>query len=52
MGHMFCHSPDSWRELWEGMFPQGSIKVGVEFAERASDDGEDKGRMTWSVTRI
>ncbi|KAJ7842412.1 hypothetical protein B0H13DRAFT_140096 [Mycena leptocephala] len=49
---MFCHSPDSWRELWEGMFPQGSIKVEVEFAERASDDGEDKGRMTWSVTRI
>ncbi|KAJ7020884.1 hypothetical protein C8F04DRAFT_1142489 [Mycena alexandri] len=50
--HVFCHSPDSWRALWEGVFPQGTIKVEVELAEIASDDGEDWGRMTWSVVKI
>jgi len=49
---MFCHSPESWRELWEGVFPEGTIKVQVEFAERTSDDGKERSWLTWCVTRI
>lgn len=29
-GHMFCHSPESWRELWDGqVFEKGKVKVDV-----------------------
>lgn len=24
---MFCHSPDSWKELWEGIFGEGKVEV-------------------------
>ena len=27
-GPLFCHSPDSWKELWDGViFKQGTVKV-------------------------
>ncbi|KAJ6550312.1 hypothetical protein B0H19DRAFT_1298862 [Mycena capillaripes] len=48
---MFCHSPESWREMWEGLFPDGNVKVDAEL-ERRVIDGPDGGVLTWSVTRI
>ncbi|KAJ6550326.1 hypothetical protein B0H19DRAFT_1237244 [Mycena capillaripes] len=48
---MFCHSPESWREMWEGLFPDGNVKVEAELERRVSDD-PDGGLLTWSVTRI
>ena len=28
--HMFCHSPESWRELWDGqVFAKGKVRVDV-----------------------
>ncbi|KAJ7740918.1 hypothetical protein DFH07DRAFT_870196 [Mycena maculata] len=34
---MFCHSPGSWRELWEAVFPEGNIKVDANLERRAHD---------------
>ncbi|KAJ7077387.1 hypothetical protein B0H15DRAFT_924963 [Mycena belliarum] len=51
-GHsMFCHSPQSWREMWETVFPKGSIEVEAEIHRRASDT-PDAGVLVWSVTRV
>lgn len=49
---MFLHSPESWRELWEGVFPRGTIKVEAELEESTWVDGYDRGWLTWSVSRI
>lgn len=27
---MFCHSPQTWREMWEKVFPKGTIEVYAE----------------------
>jgi len=48
----FLHSPESWRELWEGVFPRGTIKVEAELEESTWADGQDRGWLTWSVSRI
>ncbi|KZT74813.1 hypothetical protein DAEQUDRAFT_742273 [Daedalea quercina L-15889] len=65
--YMFCHSPDSWKELWDGtVFQKGKVEVkaslltpdellGREAAERG---GLTSGRsvaqnlLVWSVTRL
>ena len=56
---MFCHSPESWKELWVGqVFEQGMVEVEVllkhidrtdfaTFAETA-----DNFILAWSVTRV
>ena len=48
---VFCHSPESWKELWDGIvFEKGtiSVEVGVKLV-----DGVDKlVWMSWSVTRL
>jgi hypothetical protein len=53
---MFCHSPESWRELWEGVFGKDQVKVEVELVSRdASYVPGVSGQwslLTWSVTRI
>ena len=48
----FIHSPDSWKELWDGgVFEKGTVRVEAELfplnrgAERAQ-------WMQWSVTRL
>ncbi|KAI0358976.1 hypothetical protein OH77DRAFT_1420491 [Trametes cingulata] len=59
---MFCHSPESWRELWDGeVFKKGTVKVEAILQER---DGRDLEGMPgfipgtkiylliWSVTRL
>ena len=48
---VFCHSPESWKELWDGIvFEKGtvSVEVGVKLV-----DGVDKlVWMSWSITRL
>ncbi|TFY75585.1 hypothetical protein EWM64_g8429 [Hericium alpestre] len=59
-GHfMFCHSPESWTELWDGtVFEKGTVKVEAEIMVV---DREDMKRvwpkatyywLNWSVTRL
>jgi len=49
---MFCHSPESWREMWESVFPQGTMKVDAELQKTKLYEGLNWNRLTWSVTRI
>ncbi|KAJ7127433.1 hypothetical protein C8R43DRAFT_1074879 [Mycena crocata] len=48
---MFCHSPDSWREMWEEVFPRGAVNVQAELKSRVTDM-PGSGMLTWSVTRV
>ncbi|KAJ7621182.1 hypothetical protein FB45DRAFT_137011 [Roridomyces roridus] len=59
--HMFCHSPESWREMWNQVFPKDAIKVDVQFvgSSQAShmdismnESAGEAGVLTWSVTRV
>ena len=58
LGHdVFCHSPESWRELWDGtVFEKGtvSVEVGVKLLDRGPGVGIDDKVvwMSWSVTRL
>ena len=56
---MFCHSPESWKELWEKeIFAEGQVRVEAKLIEVERDDlvrqTEDTRFwvMPWSVTRI
>ncbi|KAJ7122278.1 hypothetical protein C8R44DRAFT_831585 [Mycena epipterygia] len=52
--YMFCHSPESWRDMWEEVFPTGTIKVDAEFESRVLPGRKESidGLLTWSVTRL
>ncbi|KAF9446314.1 hypothetical protein P691DRAFT_213464 [Macrolepiota fuliginosa MF-IS2] len=33
-GHSFCHSPESWKELWDGeIFEKGSVRIEAKLIE-------------------
>ncbi|EJF63373.1 hypothetical protein DICSQDRAFT_82948 [Dichomitus squalens LYAD-421 SS1] len=60
---MECHSPESWRELWEGVFAEAGAKVEVKARLRKEIGGDDFFGMwpgntdpyhvlEWSVTRL
>ncbi len=57
---MFCHSPDSWKELWDGqIFEKGTIKVEAILHEHKRRDlgttipeGTKLYLLVWSVTRL
>lgn len=57
---MFCHSPESWTDLWNGeVFPKGTVEVKtflkeVKRVELPKVDGEylKFWLMEWSVTRL
>ena len=54
---MFCHSPQSWEELWNGeVFKKGTVKVETEIEEVEKPDFVSTDIryywLTWSVTRI
>ena len=53
---MFCHSPESWRELWEGVFPAGCVRVDAhleKFSTADHPEGKHEGYMlVWCVTRV
>ncbi|KAJ7457345.1 hypothetical protein FB451DRAFT_1047325, partial [Mycena latifolia] len=51
-GSTFCHSPESWREMWEEMFPKGRIRVDAELQRRRVSDPPNVGFLVWSVTRV
>jgi hypothetical protein len=53
----FCHSPESWKELWdEIVFEKGtvSVEVGAKLIDRGPGKRTDDGIiwMSWSVTRL
>ncbi|KAI0365628.1 hypothetical protein BV20DRAFT_1038809 [Pilatotrama ljubarskyi] len=53
---MFCHSPESWTELWDGgVFEKGTVKVEARLIDHLSFMGMKDGKsyiMQWSVTRL
>ncbi|KAE9392994.1 hypothetical protein BT96DRAFT_1023274 [Gymnopus androsaceus JB14] len=58
---MFCHSPESWKELWEGIFGVGCVEVKAEFRPAIGGEShfgmypenkEPLPMMAWSVTRL
>ncbi|KAI0916855.1 hypothetical protein AcV5_007473 [Taiwanofungus camphoratus] len=55
---MFCHSPETWAELWDGgVFEKGTVKVDVFLHEIDRDDLKPKEGsrffvLVWCVTRL
>jgi hypothetical protein len=54
---MFCHSPESWMDLWDGtVFRKGTVKVEVKLVEHffrpAGSLGANMTLLVWSVTRL
>ena len=53
---MFCHDPDSWRELWEEVFGRGKVEVQAMLKEvvvkHMLPDGMKANFLVWSVKRI
>jgi hypothetical protein len=54
---MFCHSPESWIELWDGVvFRKGSVKVEAMIVERESPRDDYPAPkfllLVWAVTRL
>ncbi|KAI8985643.1 hypothetical protein BD414DRAFT_462227 [Trametes punicea] len=56
---MFCHSPQSWTELWDGqIFKTGTVKVETFLRERERNDradiapGTKSHSLAWSITRL
>jgi len=49
---MFCHSPESWTELWDGnVFKKGTIRVNARMRSFETSDGTVEG-LDWAVTRL
>jgi hypothetical protein len=54
-GHMFCHSPESWRDLWDKqVFKKGSVRVncGLRKVETRDFPAKEGVFLWWSVTRV
>ncbi|KIL67227.1 hypothetical protein M378DRAFT_73824 [Amanita muscaria Koide BX008] len=51
---MFCHSPESWRDFWDGqVFAKGTVRVEAELQEHILAAPERIGYfMVWCVTRV
>lgn len=57
---MFCHSAESWIELWDGeVFAKGTVKVEAELIDPHREDlrkmlepGAIHYQLLWSVTRL
>ena len=53
---MFCHSPESWKELWDGqIFKKGTVKVEAGLVERQGNPYNPNSKfyfLWWSVTRL
>ncbi|KAI6114481.1 hypothetical protein F5141DRAFT_1106970 [Pisolithus sp. B1] len=49
---LFCHSPESWRELWDGVvFEKGEVEVKVN-TRSFLVAGQTMDNMVWSVRRL
>lgn len=56
---MFNHSPESWKELWDGeIFQKGQVKVEAKIVDHVRKDPATGDKpiivlwLVWSVTRI
>ena len=52
---MFCHCPESWTALWEGVFGRGKVEVRTLLPEVPRPDappGVKTYMMVWSVKRL
>lgn len=57
---MFCHSPESWKELWDGqVFEKGTVKVEAYLHQTDRKDlgmtvpeGTKLYLLVWSITRL
>jgi hypothetical protein len=52
--HMFCQSPDAWRDVWDGqVFKKGTVRFEVilKHVPEAPPDMDLDG-IFWSVTRL
>jgi hypothetical protein len=55
---MFCHSPKSWKEMWDGqIFKLGTVRVQAELKpmnrkDVKSSSGQELCALVWSVTRL
>ncbi|EJF56627.1 hypothetical protein DICSQDRAFT_157852 [Dichomitus squalens LYAD-421 SS1] len=51
-----CHSPETWTELWEGIFAEAGVKVehrgGLTFYGIYSGSTKERFYMDWSVVRL
>ncbi|KAL6303050.1 hypothetical protein BKA93DRAFT_735608 [Sparassis latifolia] len=55
----FCHSPQSWVELWEGVFGEGMVQVDARLDPASgtnilptADNRPGKYTLVWSVMRV
>jgi hypothetical protein len=52
LGTMFCHSPQTWTKMWDGVvFPKGSVEVDTHLME-VDIEGHKNWNMMWSVKRL
>ena len=56
VSHMFCHSPESWTDLWDGeIFRKGIVEVEVKLLEREPRKFDPPGIimywLVWSIIR-
>ncbi|KAF9065018.1 hypothetical protein BDP27DRAFT_1332572 [Rhodocollybia butyracea] len=58
---MFCHCPESWKELWEGIFGKGNVEVKARVRREVGGDSyydmypgntNPFQVMEWSITRL
>ncbi|EJF60603.1 hypothetical protein DICSQDRAFT_155718 [Dichomitus squalens LYAD-421 SS1] len=48
---LFCHSPESWTELWDGkLFWKGTVRVEARLMDHTTDQTYQM--LEWSVTRL
>ncbi|KAF8207579.1 hypothetical protein K438DRAFT_1576024 [Mycena galopus ATCC 62051] len=53
--YMFCHSPESWRDLWDGeVFEKGSVEIAMYLKNvgRILNPTTDFHMLFWSVKRL
>lgn len=55
-GSMFCHSPESWQEMWDGqVFEKGTVKVEARLVSGSKGvlrNTTEYRLLAWSVTRL
>lgn len=52
---MFCHSPESWKEMWESIFGANKVVVDTSLQEVIRGSGPEARPwywLAWSVKRL
>ncbi|KAJ6513409.1 hypothetical protein C8R45DRAFT_813407 [Mycena sanguinolenta] len=52
--YMFCHSPETWRNMWEGIFEQGSVEIATHMKNvgKVLNPTTDFYMLFWVVKRL